>query len=141
METPGASHMKKHAVKRDDPVFLDDSIELHINPEYGVASPACSYQFVVNSRNAVFDQRRKKGGYTQDPQNFKWNSQTLVTQSKIVNDVWVLEGSVDLKELGLSLDKPFGLQLCANRRNPQEEGTINGGPFGKLDQMAKNSIS
>ena len=141
VETAGASKMKKNADFRDAPVYLDDSVEIHINPEYGKASPAYSYQFVFNSLNAVFDQRRLRGGATMNPENYKWNSKTLVNFSRITDDVWVLEGSISLAELGLKPEVPFGINVCVNRRNPDEEGTLNGAPFGKLDKMVKATVS
>ena len=141
METPGASTMKKDADFRDDAVYLDDAVEIHFNPEYQVASPKESYQFIFNSKNTVFDQRRVKGGGSMNPNNFKWNAKSLVNKSSIVNDVWILEGSVELKDLNLAIDKPFGLNVCVSRRNPEEAGTLNGAPFLKLEQMVKATIS
>ena len=141
IETAGASHMKKDADFRDAPVYLDDAVEIHVNPEYGNASPKYSYQFIFNSKNTVFDQRRPKGGSTMNPENHKWNSKTLVNKSSIVNDVWILEGSFSLKELDLTPEKPFGLNVCVSRKNPDEEGTLNGAPFKKLDSMVKATVS
>ncbi|MBQ7649830.1 MAG: hypothetical protein IJS15_02665, partial [Victivallales bacterium] len=134
-EVPEGSGLKRDFTERDDHIYMDDAVELHINPEFGNVAPEYSYQFVFNANNAVFDQRREKGGG--DVTFKKWNSATLVNKSIVANGVWTLEGSVDLAEIGITTDKPFGLNVCAAKRNPDEAGSLNGGTFLGLGFMVK----
>ena len=134
-EVPEGAGLKRDFTERDDHIYMDDAVELHINPEFGNAAPEYSYQFVFNANNAVFDQRREKGGG--DVTFRKWNSSTLVNKSTVSNGLWTLEGCVDLAEIGITPDKPFGLNVCAAKRNPDEAGSLNGGTFLGLGFMVK----
>ncbi|MBQ9502839.1 MAG: hypothetical protein IJU70_11830 [Lentisphaeria bacterium] len=134
-EVPEGAGLKRDFTRRDDRIYMDDAVELHINPEFGNVAPRYSYQFVFNANNAVFDQRREKGGGNVD--FYKWNSSTIENKSRISDGVWTLEGSVDLAEIGVSPDKPFGLNVCAAKRNPDEAGSLNGGTFLGLGFMVR----
>ena len=134
-EVPEGAGLKRDFSKRDDHIYMDDAVELHINPEFGNVTPEYSYQFVFNANNAVFDQRREKGGG--DVTFRKWNSSSLFNKSTVSNGLWTLEGSVDLAEIGITPDKPFGLNVCAAKRNPDEAGSLNGGAFLGLGFMVK----
>ncbi len=138
-EVPEGAGLKRDFTDRDDHIYMDDAVELHINPEFGNVTPEYSYQFVFNANNAVFDQRREKGGG--DVTFKKWNSSTLVNKSTVAEGVWTLEGSVALSEIGLSLNKPFGLNVCAAKRNPDEAGSLNGGTFLGLGFMVKATVA
>ena len=134
-EVPEGAGLKRDFTRRDDHIYMDDAVEVHINPEFGNVAPKYSYQFVFNANNAVFDQRREKGGGSVT--FYKWNSSTLENKSQVADGVWTLEGSVDLAEIGVSPDKPFGLNVCAAKRNPDEGGSLNGGGFLDLGFMVK----
>ena len=138
-EVPEGAGFKRKYTERDSEVYCDDAVELHINPEFGSDVPRYSYQFVFNANNAVFDQRREKGGG--DVKFYKWNAKTLVNRSTVANGMWILEGCVDLAEVGITPDKPFGLNVCSAKRNPDEAGSLNGASFLVLNFMVNATVS
>ena len=126
-DTPNAGKLKRDFTGRDSKCYLDDSIEIHINPEFGNVFPARSYQFVFNANGAIFDQQMIKGA--RYPESINWNAKTIKVASKIDKNVWILEGRIALSEIGLAPERSFGLNIAVNRHNPVELGILNGAAF------------
>ena len=78
--------LKTDAVKHDDTVYMDDSVELFLAPPIGNEE---YYQIVINSEGTVYDGK----GY-----DFKWSSGIKVKTS-LARDRWFVEMAVPVKNL------------------------------------------
>lgn len=79
--------IKPKAVKRDGPVYEDDSIEVYLLPN----GNDC-YQFAVNMDGTLFDSKNK---------NPKWNSNAKVSTSR-KDRWWTVEMAIPFADLGVS---------------------------------------
>ncbi|MBQ6472832.1 MAG: hypothetical protein IJJ33_12680 [Victivallales bacterium] len=140
VESFGIRDLKANCVNRDDPVYTDDCVEVHFNPEFGNHSPKTSYQFVFNGKNTVFDQKRSRGTQNRDAFS-KWNAKSLESRSVVKDGVWTLEMGVDLEEVEVVPGKEFGFNICYTRFNPDEGGTMNGYGYLDLENMIRTIVS
>jgi len=84
---------------RDSNVWLDDAIEIFLNrPD---AAPKDWLQVIVNANGVVFDQWRE---------NAAWNGD-IQAGVKRLDDRWLLEVSLPLKDLGMDPSSVRGLRL------------------------------
>lgn len=95
------------AIKRDDPVYADDSIEIFLMP-----GKEAYCQFVVNMNGTVYDARNKDD---------KWNANIKVATAK-ANKNWTVELSIPFSELGQAgANNEWRANFCRN--NPQKKET------------------
>ncbi len=87
---------------RDDPVWQDDSIELHLDPT-PETTDAC--QFVVNSLGTVFDQHYDAADRTAG-EGPAWDCGGLQVGSEVGDTRWTLEMSVPFAGLGADVPGP-----------------------------------
>lgn len=125
--------LTRNIIKRDGFLWLDDSIEVHINN----AETDTAFQFLVNANDAIFDQRMIKG--TKD---ISWNCPDVKVKSFFENKIWTMQMALPLSELKIETGKEFGLNLCRNMKYPKESNTnLSGAPYFDYKQMATCTIT
>lgn len=125
---PAVRRPRANVEKRDGDVWTDDAVEVFIGPWPGPGQQPDVYQFIVNAKAVVFDQRiRPYVGQAESA----WNSSAQV-RSTVADRWWTLEMAIPLKEVGVTPGKPFGLQLCRDFTAPGEYTSLTGGPYRKL---------
>jgi hypothetical protein len=126
--------------QRDGTVWADDSVEVYINPFYDrTKAPVRVYQFVVNANGAVYD-HSVEVSIGQPPQP-GWNCKGLEVKSERIGDDWVLLLAIPLSEVGIELDKPWGLNLCRTFQSPGENTSVTGGAYQDWKRMVACTIS
>ncbi len=121
----------------DARVWLDDSIELVIDPLMGAdESRRRLYHAILNARGAVYDQKHStKGGGEAWRGNWE-------TKSTIISDRWHFEVALPLADMDVKpedLSQPFGVRVCRNWMRAagpkQSEWSSVGGAFLSTETM------
>lgn len=95
----GSSPMKSLSRNRDEKVWEDDCVELHLQSPEKV-----KYQFIINPNGVVYDSRSS---------NPAWNCSGLKIANKDANGVWICEAAILLKDLGVAGDmKNWEVNVC-----------------------------
>lgn len=105
MVTPVGKNVSAKFTKRDENIWEDDSIEIHIQ-----TTSETKYQFVFNSSTGIFDKKDN---------NTNWNAANVKTCSKIEKNLWTFECAIPLSNFG-KIDKPFFINLCRSIATPRE---------------------
>ncbi len=118
---------KAAATVRDSQAWKDDCFEIHVTPQNG----SLIYQYVLNSRNAVFDMTMTKSGESGDS---KWNG-TARTAVSANRHNWSAEWIIPLKDSGIKAGDPVQLNFaylnCEKGNNQYSwSWALPGHPFG-----------
>ncbi|MCF6175692.1 MAG: DUF6067 family protein [Victivallaceae bacterium] len=105
IQTPARSRLKAAELKRDGALWTDDSVEIYLSPDKN--SAADFYQFIVNSKDNVYDNFKKRT---------KWNS-TIKTKSTVSNGIWTMEAAIPFSDFNKSTPKPGDIWLANFCRN------------------------
>ena len=95
---------------RDGATYADDGVGILISPD--AAHPDHFYQIALNAVGAVYDEERFPDNTFNKDFDFKSLSVNVFKGER----AWLLYGSVDLKELGISADRKFAISLTAHRK-------------------------
>ena len=99
-----------NAVNRDDAVWGDDSFMLFIAPD--AEKRDNYYQIVINAKGAIYDEERLPGNNF----NVKKDFRTLKTNIFAGERGWMLYGSIDLAELGITPGRKFAVNFASRRK-------------------------
>jgi len=118
---PEVSQLKAQCTQRDEDVFFDDCIELHVT---GVADQSRTYQVIVNSKGVVEDlaYQRNEGGEMVGSK--AWNCPGLRAAARADAAGYTVELAVPLAEIGAT--PAAGVRLTGNvcrERYAGQEGT------------------
>lgn len=102
--------------KRDEPAFLDDSVEVFIDPDN---SRQGMVHFCTNALGSIYDASVGVFG-TATREEKTWDGSAKVATSRD-NDAWYAEISIPLKDLALGDVFPatLGINLCRNHPRPE----------------------
>lgn len=125
---------------QDGQVYLDDSLEVMINPEGDNKNPPRLYQIVANFAGYVFDLEHDLaiGQHYQG-----WNCPGLVVKRMhyaVSNgrNHYILTMKIPFKSLKIKdPTKTFGLSLCRNFKGPDVYANIQGNGYDKHQEMLK----
>jgi hypothetical protein len=134
-ETPPGGQILKRAVPLPgdtnvSEAFLDDSIELILDPLRNDPANRRFYHIIMNAAGAMYTMK-----HSPDQGAEAWRG-TWKVASRIIDNRWHIEASVEVKDLGLKADElndPMGIRICRNWRRTaqtvQTEWSPLGGPF------------
>lgn len=107
-DEPQANRLKAIRNKRDSDIWLDDSIELFVDPS---GTRKSFYQIVVNSKGILFDARWIGG-----TSNLGWNS-NIKAVSRVLKDHWIVELAIPFCEMDIPYhrDAKFCVNIARNR--------------------------
>jgi Domain of unknown function (DUF4838)/Carbohydrate family 9 binding domain-like len=115
---PHSDNQKLNAVKHDEAVYFDDSVELFIVPDR--QQPKKYYQAVINLNNIIFDVRNDK---TRKISDIKWSS-GIRSATKKMKGKWQMELAIPLKNFGIKkfdANSQIGFNLCRNKKSGMGE--------------------
>ena len=131
--------------KHDDPVWMDDSTELTINPSAADANPARIYQIISNFRGVTFDKEHDLsiGQFHADwtCKGYEARRGSLEKPEKEGGDFYVLLARIPFASVGIADPSvPFGLSVGRNFANPQEFADLHGGGYQDFASMLRCSV-
>ena len=88
IQSPVISPLLADKIQHDDNIWEDDSTELHLVPGDGNV-----YQFIINSKDAVWDARNE---------DLSWNAARINVKNTITNNVWTQEIAIPFSSLGIA---------------------------------------
>jgi hypothetical protein len=112
---PKMSQVKDQFVRRDDPVWGDDCVEVFVAPDY--ANPRFYYHFAVNPRGTMTDAQ------VDLRLNYGWNG-SWTAKARRRADRWTVEMRIPFADLGIKApaDVPLiGVAVCRERRAATKE--------------------
>lgn len=115
---PHSGNQRLNAVKHDEAVYFDDSVELFLVPD--PKQPKKYYQAVINLNNVIFDVRNDK---TRKISDIKWSS-GIRSATRKMKGKWQMELAVPLKNFGIKkfdADSLIGFNLCRNKKSGMGE--------------------
>ena len=113
---PGLEKGSPEKKKRDDYIFSDDHVEIHVDPGRSYTD---YYQIAITPFGSAFDGLRRYGGAQLDA---GWDGDwTAATQ--IADGHWSLEIAIPLHNLGITsnTNAAWGINLCRYTWNPKGE--------------------
>ena len=125
---------------RDGQVYLDDSVEVIINPEGDNKKPPRLYQIISNFAGAVYDLEHDLA----IGQHYRgWNCPGLEVRRMhyAVNDGrnhYILMMKIPFKSVKINdPSKTFGISICRNFKNPGVNGILTGTGYTDHENMLK----
>ena len=114
---PTPDKMRAKYAKHDSNVFLDDSVELFILPQYGPEDDQIYYHIAVNSAGCVTDTKHIRRRFNHINDRYEdWNANLQVVPEK-GKQFWGLKITIPLKDIGLTgrIGERFFMNLTRNR--------------------------
>ena len=127
---PAGSKLKLDATERDGRSWLDESVEVYLDPGHGHAEYV---QFCVNAAGVMRDSRG---------QDASWNRKVRVATRR-ERDRWTLEMAIPFAELGLptTVGQTWGINLVRNDRTSGETSTWSLGGFHRPARFGNVKLS
>ena len=131
--------------KHDDPVWMDDSTELTVNPDASDDNPARVYQIVSNFRGVTFDKEHHLAiGQFHDDwtcKGYEARRGRLEKPEKDGGDYYILLAKLPFASVGISdPSRPFGLSVGRDFANPQEFASLHGSGYQDFRTMLRCSV-
>ena len=107
IQSPVSSVLLAEKTRHDDNIWEDDSVELHLIPQNGNV-----YQFIINSRNAVWDALNE---------DTSWNASNINIKSAVVDGIWTQEIAIPYSVLQTQPPSPGTIWKINIARTFQKE--------------------
>lgn len=127
--------LKTTMSKRDDKIYMDESVEFFFKADYPKNEHNTFYQIITNFRGAVLDIKHGLGQI-----NSGWNCEGLKIKRGSYKSCAILEISIPLKSLDIGESQTFGFNVCRNLRYPDEYANLTGGSYTNVNFMVLGRI-
>lgn len=108
----GGKDLKADKTRRDDALWEDDSIEIHLASPDGDKS---GYQFIFNSKDVFYDAKDGRR---------EWNAEGVRSVSRVENGIWTIEIVLPIVNFTHGDLKNVRLNLCRAYRDLSENTTL-----------------